>query len=235
MPPIAAAAEIRSKALALGFDAVGFAPAELGPEARERLRDFINAGQHGDMGWLAERTEARSQPRSLWPEARSVICLGLSYAPADDPMATLALKDRGTISVYARNRDYHDIVKGMLKHLAQFIVSRFGPSVKVFVDTAPVMEKPLAVRAGLGWQGKHSNLVSRAHGSWLLLGEIYTTLELPPDPPHADRCGTCSRCLNVCPTNAFPAPCPAGCHALHLLPHHRASRPDPARVPRRDG
>ena len=206
MPPIAAAAEIREKALALGFDAVGFAPAELGPEARERLQSLIAAGQHGDMGWLAERTEARSQPRSLWPEARSVICLGLSYAPAEDPMATLAHKDLGTISVYARNRDYHDVVKGMLKHLAQFIVSRFGEPAKVFVDTAPVMEKPLAARAGLGWQGKHSNLVSRAHGSWLFLGELYTTLELPPDPPHADRCGSCWRCLEVCPTNAFPAP-----------------------------
>ena len=206
LPRIAAAAEIRKKALALGFDAVGFAPAELGPEARERLQTLIAAGQHGDMGWLAERTDARSQPRSLWPEARSVICLGLSYAPEDDPLATLERRDRGNVSVYARNRDYHDVVKGMLKHLGQFIVSRFGTQIKVFVDTAPVMEKPLAARAGLGWQGKHSNLVSRAHGSWLFLGELYTSLELPPDPPHADRCGTCTRCLDICPTNAFPEP-----------------------------
>ena len=197
---------IRDRALALGFDAVGFAPAELGPEARERLGAFIAAGQHGDMGWLADRSEQRSHPQALWAEARSVIALGLSYAPDDDPLATLTMPDRGSVSVYARNRDYHDLVKGKLKHLAQFVVSRFGPLVKVFVDTAPVMEKPLAAQAGLGWQGKHTNLVSRAHGSWLFLGEIYTTLEIPPDPPHADRCGSCSRCLTACPTDAFPAP-----------------------------
>ena len=161
---------IRDRALALGFHAVGFCRAELGPEAR------------------------------------SVIALGLSYAPDDDPLAALERRDRGNISVYARNRDYHDIAKGRLKHLGQFIVSRFGGSVKVFVDTAPVMEKPLAERAGIGWQGKHTNLVSRAHGSWLFLGEAYTTLEIPPDPPHADRCGSCSRCLAACPTDAFPAP-----------------------------
>ena len=197
---------IRARALALGFDAVGFAPASLGPEARARLGAFIAAGQHGDMGWLADRTEQRSHPRALWAEARSVVALGVSYAPEDDPLATTARPDRGTISVYARNRDYHDLVKGMLKHLAQFIASRFGPAVKVFVDTAPVMEKPLAQAAGLGWQGKHTNLVSRSAGSWLFLGEIYTTLDLPPDPPHADRCGTCDRCQVACPTAAFPSP-----------------------------
>jgi len=201
-----AADAIRAKAMALGFDAVGFAPAALGPEARERLRAFIAAGQHGDMGWLADREDQRADPRSLWPEARAVICAGLSYAPAEDPLATLSLPARGNISVYARNRDYHDVVKGMLKHLAAFVASRFGAGVKVFTDTAPVMEKPLAARAGLGWQGKHTNLVSRAHGSWLFLGEIYTTLDLPADPPHADRCGTCARCLRACPTDAFPAP-----------------------------
>jgi epoxyqueuosine reductase len=201
-----AKAAIRDKALGLGFDAVGFCRAELGPEARERLADFLAAGQHGDMGWLAERATQRSHPRSLWPEAKSVIALGLSYAPDEDPLAILARPDRGAISVYARNRDYHGVVKGMLKHLAQFVVSRFGPAVKVFVDTAPVMEKPLAARAGLGWQGKHTNLVSRAHGSWLFLGEVYTSLDLPPDPPHPDRCGSCSRCLTACPTDALPAP-----------------------------
>ena len=197
---------IRDRALALGFDAIGFCAAELGPEARERLTAFLAARQHGDMGWLADRASQRSHPRALWSEARSVIALGMSYTADDDPMATLSLPDRGNISVYARHRDYHDIVKGRLKHLAQFIVSRFAPAVKVFVDTAPVMEKPLAARAGLGWQGKHTNLVSRTHGSWLFLGEIYTTLELTSDPPHADRCGTCTRCLSVCPTDAFPAP-----------------------------
>ena len=197
---------IRQRALSLGFDAVGFTTAELGPEARDRLAAFLAAGQHGDMGWLADRAERRSHPQGLWPEARSVIALGVSYAPEDDPLATLRRPDRGTISVYARNRDYHEVVKGMLKHLAQFIVSRLGSDVKVFVDTAPVMEKPLAARAGLGWQGKHTNLVSRSHGSWLFLGEIYTSVELPADPPHADRCGTCARCLAACPTDAFPGP-----------------------------
>jgi len=204
--PGGAAALIRDRALALGFDAVGFCHAELAPQARTRLTEFLASGQHGDMGWLAARAEQRSHPQALWPEARSVIALGLSYAPDADPMEPLQLRDCGTVSVYARHRDYHDVMKGMLKHLAQFIVARFGPAVKVFVDTAPVMEKPLAQSAGLGWQGKHTNLVSRRHGSWLFLGEIYTTLELPPDPPHADRCGTCTRCLAVCPTNAFPAP-----------------------------
>ncbi len=205
-PSLDPRAGIRARALALGFDAVGFAPAALGPEARERLGQFIAEGQHGDMGWLAERTEARSHPQSLWPEARSVVCVGTSYAPEGDALATLAQPDRGNISVYARNRDYHDIIKGRLKHLAQHIAARHGAEVKVFTDTAPVMEKPLAQRAGLGWQGKHTNLVSRSHGSWLFLGEIYTSLELVPDAPHADRCGTCSRCLDACPTAAFPAP-----------------------------
>ncbi len=205
-PPHDPRPPIRDRAFALGFDAIGFCSADLGPEARARLTDFLAAGQHGDMGWLADRAEQRAHPRALWPEARSVIALGLSYAPEDDPLASLALRDRGTISVYARNRDYHDIVKGRLKHLAQFVVSRFGPAVKVFVDTAPVMEKPLAERAGLGWQGKHTNLVSRAHGSWLFLGEIYTTLAITPDAAHADRCGSCARCLAACPTDAFPAP-----------------------------
>jgi epoxyqueuosine reductase len=158
------------------------------------------------MGWLASRSEQRSHPQALWPEARSVIALGLSYAPDGDPLASLGLADRGTISVYARNRDYHDLVKGLLKQLGGFIVGRFGPQIKVFVDTAPVMEKPLAQRAGIGWQGKHTNLVSRTHGSWLFLGEIYTTLEIPADAEHVDRCGSCTRCQDICPTDAFPAP-----------------------------
>ncbi|MDE2005496.1 MAG: tRNA epoxyqueuosine(34) reductase QueG [Rhodospirillales bacterium] len=197
---------IRARALALGFDAVGFARAELGTEARERLAAFLAAGRHGEMGWMAARAEARAAPRALWPEVVSIISLGLSYAPADDPLAALARRERGVISVYARNRDYHDVLKGRAKHLAQFVVARFGAGVKVFVDTAPVMEKPLARAAGIGWQGKHTNLVSRRHGSWLFLGEIYTTLAIPPDAPHADRCGSCTRCLTACPTDAFPAP-----------------------------
>ncbi len=216
---------IRDRAFALGFDAIGFCRAELGQQARERLAAFLAAGQHGDMGWLASRPAARADPRTLWPDARSVIALGLSYAPDDDPLASLTLSDRGTISVYARNRDYHDVLKGRLKHLAQFIVSRFGPAVKVFVDTAPVMEKPLAERAGIGWQGKHTNLVSRAYGSWLFLGEIYTTLDIAPDAPHQDRCGTCKRCLDVCPTGAFPSPYrldATRCISYLTIEHHGA-------------
>jgi epoxyqueuosine reductase len=183
-------AAIRDAALKLGFDAVGFAPATLGPEARTRLRDFLAAGQHGDMGWLADREEQRANPVALWPEARSVVALGLSYAPGFDALETLERPDRGNISVYARNRDYHDVLKGKLKHLAQFMVSAFGAGVKVFVDTAPVMEKPLAERAGLGWQGKHTNLVSRAHGSWLFLGEVFTTLDIAPSVHAAGSCGS---------------------------------------------
>ena len=199
-------AAIRAKALALGFHAVGFAPANLAPEARNRLREFLAAGHHGEMRWLAERADQRSHPQALWPDARTVIALGLAYTPDGDPMATIGKPSAGNISVYARNRDYHDVMKGLLKHLAQHIAATHGAEVKVFVDTAPVMEKPLAQLAGLGWQGKHTNLVSRAHGSWLFLGEIYTTLEIAPDQPHQDRCGTCSACIAACPTNAFPAP-----------------------------
>ena len=204
--PEATAHAIRTKALALGFDAIGFAPAALGPEARVRLAAFLAAGQHGDMGWLADRADQRAHPQSLWPEAQTIVALGLSYAPGFNALETLTRPDRGTISVYARNRDYHDVLKGKLKHLAQFMMSRFGGGVKIFTDTAPVMEKPLAQAAGLGWQGKHTNLVSRMHGSWLFLGEVFTTLAVAPSPPPTGGCGTCTRCLDICPTNAFPAP-----------------------------
>ena len=201
-----AKALIRDRALALGFHAVGFGPATLGPQARERLMAFLAAGQHGEMAWMATRSEQRATPEALWPEARSIVALGLSYAPSGDALATLGRRDRGNISVYARNRDYHDVVKGMLKQLGGWMVGRFGPEIKVFVDTAPVMEKPVAQAAGLGWQGKHTNLVSRSFGSWLFLGEIMTTLALEPDAAGSDHCGSCSRCLTACPTDAFPAP-----------------------------
>ena len=197
---------IRDRAFALGFDAVGFAPASLGQAARSRLAAFLAAGRHGEMGWMERRSDERADPRALWPDAASVISLGLSYAPATDPLAILSRPDRGAISVYAQGRDYHDVVKGMLKQLAGAVVGRAGAGVKVFVDTAPVMEKPLAEQAGLGWQGKHTNLVSRTHGSWLFLGEIYTTLALGRSEPPAGGCGSCARCLAVCPTDAFPAP-----------------------------
>jgi len=199
-------AAIREEALRLGFDAVGFAPAALAPEARAHLAEFIARGFHGEMGWLAHRAEQRAHPQALWPEARSVVVLGLNYGPAEDPMAPLARKTEGGVSVYARGRDYHDIVKSRLKALARVIVARSPGELKVFVDTAPVMEKPLAERAGIGWQGKHTNLVSRQWGSWLFLGEIYLSQALPPDEAEADHCGQCSRCLEVCPTGAFPAP-----------------------------
>jgi epoxyqueuosine reductase len=199
-------AAISARATALGFDSIGFTRASLREQDRARLNEYLAAGYHGTMGWMAERVFQRGDPTALWPEAVSVIALGLSYAPSDDPLATIARPDRGNISIYARNRDYHDIIKGKLKHLAQFIASRKAVGVKVFVDTAPVMEKPLAQAAGLGWQGKHTNLVSRQHGSWLFLGEIMTTLDLPADPAHADRCGSCTKCQTACPTDAFPAP-----------------------------
>ncbi|WP_428488456.1 tRNA epoxyqueuosine(34) reductase QueG [Rhodopila sp.] len=197
---------IRTHAFAIGFDAVGFAPARLGSEARDRLVAFVQAGYHGDMGWLASRIDERSDPQILWPAARSVIVVGFSYAPATDPLEVLSKPSQGAISVYARHRDYHALIKGKLKHLGQFIASRFSCEFKVFVDTAPVMEKPLAQSAGLGWQGKHTNLVSRSYGSWLFLGEVYTNLEIEPDQAASNHCGSCSRCLDICPTHAFPAP-----------------------------
>jgi epoxyqueuosine reductase len=176
------------------------------PLARERLQAWLGNGHHGSMDWMAETAERRSAPQALWPEVRSVVLLGLNYGPVADPLEALAWKDRGAISVYARNRDYHDVIKGKLKEAAGFLAARGGSDVKVFVDTAPVMEKPLAQAAGLGWQGKHTVLVSREFGNWLFLGAIFTTAELPPDASERDHCGSCRRCLDVCPTKAFPAP-----------------------------
>jgi epoxyqueuosine reductase len=196
---------IRDEALRLGFDAVGFAPARLAPEARAHLAEFLARGYHGDMGWLAQRAAERADPQALWPQAKSVVVLGLNYGPAEEPLALIGERQCGAVSVYARGRDYHDLVKSRLKALARRIEARRPGALKVFVDTAPVMEKPLAEAAGIGWQGKHTNLVSRALGSWLFLGEIYLAIELPPDEPEADHCGQCRRCLDACPTNAFPA------------------------------
>ena len=194
---------IRAQALETGFDAVGFAPAALGEEVRQDLAGFLAAGHHGDMGWLAEKGDRRGDPRGLWPEARTVIALAMNYWPGAEAPVPAGC---AVISRYARNRDYHDVVKKRLKRLAGWLHRESGHAVKVFVDTAPVLEKPLAARAGLGWQGKHTNLVSRQFGSWLFLGEIYTTLELPPDPPAVDRCGRCVCCLESCPTAALVAP-----------------------------
>ncbi len=201
-----ARAAIRARALDLGFDTVGFARPDTVAAAGARLRQFLALGRHGGMAWLADKADRRGDPAALWPEARSVVVLGLNYGPADDPLHLLALPERGSVSCYARNRDYHDLVKGRLKQLAGWLAARFDAQVKVFVDTAPVLEKPLAQAAGLGWQGKHTNLVSRTHGSWLFLGSVFTDLALPPDAAEPDRCGTCRACLDACPTNAFPAP-----------------------------
>ncbi len=202
-----ARAAIRDQALALGFDAVGFCRADLGAEARERLHRFLAEGRHGSMGWMESRADQRAHPRALWPEAVSVVVLGLNYGPQDDPLATLPQRDRATVSVYARNRDYHDVMKPRLKALGRWMAQRWpGTGIKVFVDTAPVMEKPLAQAAGLGWQGKHTNLVSRPLGSWLFLGEVFCTLDLAPDDAEQDHCGSCRACLDACPTDAFPAP-----------------------------
>jgi epoxyqueuosine reductase len=197
---------IRDHALSSGFDAVGFAEARLGEEARAGLSEFIARGYHGDMGWLAGTAARRGDPQALWPEARSVVVLGINYAPEGDPLAVLEARDRGAVSVYAQGRDYHDTLKRRLKALALWIEARWPGGLKLFVDTAPVMEKPLAEGAGLGWQGKHTNLVSRDFGSWLFLGEIYLSFALEPEAAEADHCGSCRRCLDACPTAAFPAP-----------------------------
>ena len=198
---------LREKAEELGFCAIGFARADAAPASGERLRRWLADGAHGDMIWMAETADRRASPAGLWPDVRSIVSLGMSYAPAGDPLALADRPDVGRISVYAQGADYHDVVKKALKALARWLVAEAGCELKVFVDTAPVMEKPLAEAAGLGWQGKHTNLVSRSDGSWLFLGAIYTTLELAESPePHRVHCGSCRACLDICPTNAFPAP-----------------------------
>jgi epoxyqueuosine reductase len=193
-------------AAAAGFDALRVARPDAAPQAPARLAEFVAHGRHGTMDWIPETMERRGAPARLWPQVRSVVMLGMNYGPDHDPLTVLAQKSRAAISVYAQNRDYHDVVKGKLKTVAGRFAARAGADVKVFVDTAPVMEKPLAAAAGLGWQGKHTNLVSRDFGSWLFLGSIFTTAELEPDEPEADHCGSCRACLDICPTDAFPAP-----------------------------
>ena len=197
---------IRDRAAALGFDACGFASTADAWPAAAHLETFVADGRHGEMDWIETTLERRAHPSGLWRDARSAIVLGVNYGPDADPLAQLAARDRAAISVYAHGDDYHDLIKGRLKTLAGFVVARFGGEVKVFVDTAPLMEKPLAERAGLGWQGKHTNLVSREFGSWLFLGSILTSLDLPPDGESGGGCGSCRACLDICPTDAFPAP-----------------------------
>jgi len=203
---IGAEGQIHAEAKRLGFDLCRFTDLDEAWPAAARLSEFLEAGRHGEMAWMAETAARRSHPRGMWTEARSAIVLGVNYGPDENPMALLGQPTRGAISVYARGDDYHDLIKGRLKQLGGWLQARFGGQLKVFVDTAPLMEKPLAERAGLGWQGRHTNLVSRDFGSWLFLGSILTTLELAPDPPEALHCGSCTACLDACPTQAFPAP-----------------------------
>jgi epoxyqueuosine reductase len=198
---------LKAKARELGFVAVGFAPATDDPLRARRLQEWLAAGLHGEMEWMEARADVRKGPQAMWPEAQSVIALGMSYAPDTDPLALADHPEKARISAYAQGRDYHDTVKKALKALARWLVGQAPETaLKVFVDTAPVMEKPLGEAAGIGWQGKHTNLVSREHGSWLFLGAIYTTLPFAPDEPHAETCGSCTACQDACPTNAFPAP-----------------------------
>ncbi|WP_419408828.1 tRNA epoxyqueuosine(34) reductase QueG [Primorskyibacter sp. 2E107] len=199
---------LKAEAAAVGFSECRICRPGDVPQVAERLADFVAAGRHGQMGWMAERMHWRGAPDALWPEARSVIMLAENYGPLHDPLAVLGLRDRAAISVYAQHRDYHDVVKKRLKRLGRWLIETAGdrPEIKVFVDTAPVMEKPLGQAAGLGWQGKHTNLVSRRLGSWFFLGCIFTTAELQVDAAEVDHCGSCRACLDVCPTGAFPAP-----------------------------
>ena len=199
-------AAIRARAAEFGFDTVGVTSAEGSRNDAGNLARYLEEGRHGDMHWMARTAARRADPQALWPEARSIICLGVNYGPAEDPRAIHGEPDRGAISVYARGRDYHDVLKKRLKAYARWIAATYACQVKVFVDTAAVMEKPLAQRAGLGWIGKHTNLVSRHYGSWLFLGAIFTTLVLAPDAPEGDHCGQCRACLDICPTAAFPEP-----------------------------
>lgn len=198
--------KLKAEAEALGFCGFGVCRPDAVPEAADRLQAFLKAGHHGTMSWMEDRAAWRGSPSALWPEARSVVMLAEAYSPDSDPLELLKDKDRGAISVYARNRDYHDLVKKRLKRLGRWLIEEAGGEIKVFVDTAPVMEKPLAAASGLGWQGKHTNVVSRALGNWFFLGAIFTTLELEPDDAGEDHCGSCRACLDICPTNAFPAP-----------------------------
>lgn len=197
---------VKAEAADKGFDLCRITGPDSIPDAPPRLADFLAAGYHGTMDWMAETEARRADPRVLWSDVRSVVLFGMNYGPEHDPRAVLTMQDRAAISVYAQNRDYHDIIKGRLKEVATRFAARGGADVKVFVDTAPVMEKPLAAAAGLGWQGKHTNLVSRTHGSWLFLGSLFTTADLFRDEPERDHCGSCRACLDACPTDAFPAP-----------------------------
>ena len=218
-----------AQAIKEGFSKTGICAPDAAPQTAGRLRAFLQAGQHGQMAWMAERENWRGSAAALWPQAKSVIMLAESYTPQGNPLAVLAQKDRAAISVYAQGRDYHDLVKRRLKRLGRWLVDTTGAEIKVFVDTAPVMEKPLAEAAGLGWQGKHTNLLGRDLGNWIFLGSIFTTLKLPPDTPEISHCGSCTACLDICPTNAFPAPYRLDarrCISYLTIEHHGPVDPD---------
>ena len=220
--PAELARRIKDRAREEGFAAAGICAPDAIPEAPERLAAFLRAGFHGQMGWMEARAGWRGSPEALWPEARSVIMLAEVYTPEADPLALLERRDRGAISVYARGADYHDLVKRRLKRLGRWLVAETGAEIKVFVDTAPVMEKPLAQAAGIGWQGKHTNLLSRELGNWFFLGAVFTTLELPRDAAEVEHCGSCTACLDVCPTRRVSGALAARCAALHLVSDDRA-------------
>ncbi len=218
-----------ARALEEGFSKVGICAPDAAPETAGRLRAFLKAGRHGQMGWMAEREHWRGDAAALWPEARSVIMLAEVYTPEADPRAVLAERDRAAVSVYAQGKDYHDLVKKRLKRLGRWLVAETGAEIKVFVDTAPVMEKPLAQAAGLGWQGKHTNLLSRDLGNWFFLGAIFTTLDLPKDAAEPEHCGSCTACLEACPTRAFPAPFQLDarrCISYLTIEHHGPVEPE---------
>lgn len=220
---------IRTRAHDFGFDVVGFTQAEAGAEDSGHLRQYLSEGRHGDMDWMARNAERRPDPQALWSQARTIICLGVNYGPVGDPRTVHGEPDRGAISVYARGRDYHDVLKKLLKAFARWLAESHDCGVRVFVDTAPVMEKPLAMRAGLGWIGKHTNLVSRLFGSWLFLGEVFTTLELPVDAPEVDHCGSCDACVQACPTGALAEPYriePRRCVSYLTIEHKGEISPD---------
>ncbi|MES2665494.1 MAG: tRNA epoxyqueuosine(34) reductase QueG [Pseudomonadota bacterium] len=221
--------QVRARAVMEGFSAMGVCAPDAAPDTAGRLAAFLDAGHHGQMGWMAERAQWRGDAAALWPQAKSVIMLAEVYTPDADPLAVLAQRDLGAVSVYAQGRDYHDLVKRRLKRLGRWMVEATGAEIKVFVDTAPVMEKPLAQAAGLGWQGKHTNLLSRNLGNWFFLGAIFTTLDLPKDKPEISHCGSCTACLDICPTKAFPAPYQLDarrCISYLTIEHHGPVDPD---------
>lgn len=216
-----------------GFSAIGVTTPDAIPDAAQRLSDFVDQGRHGQMTWMTDRMAWRGNPAALWPEANSVIMLAELYTPDHDPLEILQHPGKGAISVYAQNRDYHDIVKKRLKRVGRWLIDQAGGQIKVFVDTAPVMEKPLAQAAGLGWQGKHTNLLSRDLGNWFFLGAIFTTLDLPPDPPARENCGNCTACLDICPTRAFTGPFELDarrCISYLTIEHHGPVNPDLRRL-----